>query len=257
MIGEQREQRTPGQPRQHGPNGTLRRVPAHAAKGQAVLAERSLAAPVFELEQVVVKPEPPLKRALDLALSGAMLVASAPVWLAIAAAIKHEDSGPVFYRQQRWGRYGNQFEVLKFRTMVVDSDRRYGVQQASEDDDRVTRIGRLLRRMGLDELPQMLNIFRGEMSLVGPRALATAERDRDGHPLEYQLSPGFAKRLAVRPGLTGIATIYLPKDASPRRKFKVDLLYVERQSVWLDLRLIAMSFWISFRGKWETRGRKV
>jgi lipopolysaccharide/colanic/teichoic acid biosynthesis glycosyltransferase len=254
MIGERRSAEQMGQ---RGPNGTLRRAPAQAANGPAGLTERSLAAPAFGAEQVVVKPEPPLKRALDLALSGAMLVASAPVWLAIAAAIKREDGGPVFYRQQRWGRQGSQFEVLKFRTMVVDSDRRYGVQQASEDDDRVTRIGRLLRRMGLDELPQLLNIFRGEMSFVGPRALATAERDRDGRPLEYQLSPGFAKRLAVRPGLTGIATIYLPKDASPRRKFKVDLLYVERQAVWLDLRLIAMSFWISFRGKWETRGRKV
>lgn len=204
--------------------------------------------------RVAVRREPRLKRPLDLLLSGAMLAASAPVWVAIALAIKLEDGGPVLYRQERWGRGGAKFAVLKFRSMVVGADR---LRQAAEDDARITRVGRFLRAFGLDELPQLLNIFRGEMSFVGPRALAVGERDREGVPLDYERLPGFAERLSVRPGLTGLATIYLPKDASPRRKFAVDALYVRRLSFWLDVRLIALSFWISVRGRWETRGAKL
>ena len=204
-----------------------------------------------------LRAEPLLKRPLDLALSGAMLLASAPVWGLIALAIKLQDGGPVLYRQERWGRGGTRFQVLKFRTMVADADRRVGVRQAAEGDRRITRVGRFLRACGLDELPQLLNIFRGEMSFVGPRALATGERDKDGNPLDYEQMPGFRTRVSVRPGLTGLATIYLPKDASARRKFRADLLYIRKLSFWLDLRLILVSFWISFRGKWETRGGKV
>jgi lipopolysaccharide/colanic/teichoic acid biosynthesis glycosyltransferase len=201
--------------------------------------------------------EPLLKRPLDLLLAISMLVVSAPVWLAIAIAIKLEDGGPVFYRQERWGRGQTRFQVLKFRSMVPNSDRDFGVRQATADDRRVTRVGRFLRASGLDELPQLLNIVRGEMSFVGPRALATNERDRDGVPIAYETTPGFALRLMVRPGLTGLATVYLPKDASSRLKFRTDLVYVRRLSFWLDLRLIGLSFWISFRGKWETRSSKV
>ena len=204
-----------------------------------------------------IKPEPRLKRPLDLALASAMLLVSSPAWAAIALAIKLEDGGPVFYHQERWGRAGHLFRVKKFRTMIADSDRKFGVRQASVGDARITRVGRLLRAMGLDELPQILNIWRGEMSFVGPRALATGERDRDGNPLAYDQLPGFAERLSVRPGLTSFATIYLPKDASSDRKFAADLVYVQSQSFAIDLRLIALSIWISFRGKWETRGSKV
>jgi lipopolysaccharide/colanic/teichoic acid biosynthesis glycosyltransferase len=113
-----------------------------------------------------------------------------------------------------------------------------------------------MRACGMDELPQLVNIFRGEMSFVGPRALAVNERDQDGNQMRYENLPHFVDRVSVRPGLTGIATIYLPKDASAPRKFRADLLYVRRLSFWLDVRLIFLSFWISFRGKWETRGRK-
>ncbi len=202
------------------------------------------------------RKEPLLKRPLDVALSSAMLVATAPLWAAIGLAIRMEDGGPVFYRQERWGRGGRQFAVLKFRTMRPDAERQFGVRQAAEGDERVTRVGRVLRACGLDELPQLVNIFRGEMSFVGPRALATTERGQDGEPLAYERLPEFATRVSVRPGLTGLATIYLPKDAAARRKFRVDLLYVRKLSLWLDLRLIGLSFWISFRGKWETRGNK-
>ena len=112
--------------------------------------------------------------------------------------------------------------------------------------------------MGLDELPQLLNILWGEMSFVGRRSLAIGEivKDEKGRVVKYEDIPGFWERLRVRPGLTGLATIYIPKDATPRRKFRYDLLYIRKQSFWIDLRLITLSFWISFRGKWETRGKK-
>ncbi|MBV9170093.1 MAG: sugar transferase [Chloroflexi bacterium] len=201
--------------------------------------------------------EPLLKRPFDFTLAALMLVVSAPVWAVIAAAIKLEDRGPIFYRQERWGRHQKRFHVLKFRSMIQNSDRDFGVLQARIGDRRVTRVGRVLRATGLDELPQVLNILRGEMSFVGPRPLATNEKDSDGRLIAYERTPGFALRLMVRPGLTGLATVYLHKDAPSRRKFRTDLVYVRRISFWLDLRLVALSFWISFRGKWETRSNKV
>ncbi len=203
--------------------------------------------------------EPLLKRPLDVALSFIMMVLSLPVSIPIALAIKLEDGGPVFYRQERWGRNGTRFRAYKFRTMVPDSDKKFGIRQAAENDPRITRVGRLLRAMGLDELPQIINIFSGDMSFVGPRSLAVGEivRDEDGNTVDYEDVPGFRERLQVRPGLTCLAVIYIPKDSAPRRKFQYDLLYIKRQSFGLDLRLITLSFWISFRGRWETRGRKV
>jgi len=203
---------------------------------------------------VPIAADPPSKRALDLALAGLMLLCSAPVWPVVALAIKLEDRGPVFYAQERWGRGGGTFRVRKFRTMIQHA----GLRPAEQGDRRITRVGRLLRACGMDELPQLLNIWRGEMSFVGPRALAVGEqlRDASGTQMSYESVPGFWGRLAVRPGLTSIATIYIPKDAPPRRKFRYDRLYIRHQSLLIDLRLIVLSFWISFRGKWEARGRK-
>lgn len=207
---------------------------------------------------VAPRPIPIAKRALDLFMATAGLVLSAPIWLAIALAVKLDDRGPVFYKQKRWGRGAEVFTLLKFRTMVPDSDTRFGIRIAAEDDDRVTRVGRVLRATGMDELPQFLSILRGHMSFVGPRALAVGEvvDQPDGSELFYEAVPGFKKRLQVQPGLTGLATIYLPKDASPARKLEQDLVYIEEWSFWGDLKLILLSFWISFRGKWETRREK-
>jgi len=203
--------------------------------------------------------EPLLKRPLDILISSIMLLLSAPVSIFIAIAIKLEDGGPVFYRQQRWGRLGNKFMVLKFRTMIADADKIYGLKQAQENDRRITRVGRILRATGLDELPQIINILCGEMSFVGPRALAVGEIifDKNGGRIKYENTPGFHQRQAARPGLTSLATIYIPKDSPAHRKFRYDLYYIRKLSFGLDLRLIALSFWISFRGKWETRQRKV
>jgi lipopolysaccharide/colanic/teichoic acid biosynthesis glycosyltransferase len=198
------------------------------------------------------------KRAFDVALSGAGLVASAPLWAMIAALVKLEDGGPVFYGQERSGLNGVPFHVYKFRSMIPDAESGVGALQASEHDPRVTRVGRLLRATAMDELPQLWNIFRGDMSFTGPRALRPGEIETTGSGREERLEdvPGFAARASVRPGLTGIAQIFAPRDIPRRAKFRYDRLYVRRQSFWLDLRLIALSFWITARGAWEVRDAK-
>ena len=203
--------------------------------------------------------EPIIKRIMDLFFAGVMIVLAFPVSIAIVLAITIEDGGPVFYRQARWGRKGRKFRALKFRTMVAHSDQLYGIRPAEENDHRITKVGRLLRNMGLDELPQIIHIITGEMSFVGPRSLAVGEiiKDENGKIIRYEDMPIFWERLKVRPGLTSLATIYLPKDSSPYRKFRYDLLYIRKQSSWLDLRLILLSFWISFQGNWETRKNKI
>jgi rhamnosyl/mannosyltransferase len=199
------------------------------------------------------------KRLLDLGLSTAGLVGSAPLWGLAALAIKLEDAGPVFYPQERWGRHGRPMRVLKFRTMIPEANPTGVTVQAAAGDPRVTRVGRLLRATAFDEIPQLLNIWRGEMSFVGPRALPINERQqREDEPdLPDERIPGFRERLQVTPGLTGIAQIWAPRDVPRRQKFRYDLLYVRRQSLWLDLRLILLSFWITFRGAWERQGRKL
>lgn len=198
-----------------------------------------------------------MKRAFDVALAGAGLLISLPLWLVFGAAIKLEDGGPVFYSQPRVGVRGRIFEALKFRSMHANAESGIGAVQAVENDPRVTRVGRFMRRTAMDELPQLWNIFRGDMSFVGPRALRAGEVDTSGTNLiQIDRIPGYAARTAVRPGLTGIAQIYAPRDVPRRQKFRYDRIYVRRQSIWLDLRLILLSFWISFLGTWESRGRK-
>lgn len=211
--------------------------------------------------QVLSEPQPAVlpvtKRAFDIALSGTGLLLSAPVWAVAAVLIKLEDGGPVFFRQERVGTRGRPFTVLKFRSMVPDAERD-GPLQATAGDARVTRIGRLMRATAMDELPQLVNIFRGDMSFVGPRALRPGEIDAigDGRLVALEEIAGYAARTAVQPGLTGIAQIYAPRDIARRQKFRYDLVYVKRRSFWLDLRLILLSFWISLRGTWEHRERK-
>ena len=198
------------------------------------------------------------KRALDLALSGFGVLLSAPLWALIAAAIKIDTRGPVFYGQPRVGEGGRIFRVLKLRSMIDDAEKDTGPLPAGEDDQRVTRVGRVLRATAMDELPQLWNIFLGDMSVVGPRALRPEEIDIDsaGRPVPLQAIPGFAARSAIPPGLTGIAQIYARRDVSRRQKFRFDRLYIRRQSMLLDVRLILLSFWITARGTWEAREKK-
>jgi lipopolysaccharide/colanic/teichoic acid biosynthesis glycosyltransferase len=203
-------------------------------------------------------PTPLSKRAFDVLLSGVGLLLALPVGVFIAVAVKLADGGPVFFSQERVGKGGRAFRGYKFRSMVPDADKKFGTLQAGEDDPRVTTVGRLLRKTAMDELPQLWNIFRGDMSFVGPRALATHEVEirGDGRSIRLEDIPGFAERHEVIPGLTGIAQIFAPRDIPRRHKFRYDRLYVRNQSLWLDIQLILVSFWITFRGKWEVRGDK-
>ena len=198
------------------------------------------------------------KRAFDVFLSAAGLLLSAPVWLVIAFAISVEDGGPVFFAQDRTGKFGRTFRALKFRSMHPDAEAGSGAIQATAGDPRVTRVGRLLRATAMDELPQLWNILRGDMSFVGPRALRPGEIEAEGSGRLVRLEdvPGFEHRITVRPGLTGLAQIYAPRDVPRRQKFRYDKVYVRRRSWMLDVRLILLSFWISFLGTWEARGRK-
>lgn len=208
---------------------------------------------------IPVRPVPPAKRALDVVLSGAMLLLSAPIWAALAALVKLEDGGPVFFGQHRVGEGGRLFRALKFRSMIPNAEAAVGALQASEHDPRVTRTGRIMRATAMDELPQLWNIFRGDMSFVGPRALRPDEIETggDGRLVAMEEIPGYVERHSVRPGLTGIAQIFAPRDIPRRYKFKYDQIYIARQGFWFDLRLILLSFWITFRGKWEHRGSKI
>jgi lipopolysaccharide/colanic/teichoic acid biosynthesis glycosyltransferase len=199
-----------------------------------------------------------VKRAFDMALAGAGLVLSAPLWAAFAAAIKLEDGGPIFFTQDRVGLGGRTFTALKFRSMRPDAEAATGAIQATEHDPRVTAIGRFMRATAMDELPQLWNIFRGDMSFVGPRALRPGEIEADsgGRLTKLEDVPGFEHRIKVRPGLTGIAQVYARRDLPRRHKFRYDRVYVNRGTFALDVRLILLSFWISVQGTWEVRGRK-
>ena len=224
--------------------------------------ERMITRTVDLYRAVAAEPPPllssPLKRAFDVALSGLGLILSAPVWAFAAALIKLEDGGPVFFRQQRVGQNGRVFTVLKFRSMVVHAGQDHGLRQAAPGDARITRIGRLMRATAMDELPQLVNIFKGDMSFVGPRALMPGEIETagDGRLIPMEDIEGYRERTAVQPGLTGIAQIYAARDVTRRHKFRYDRVYVKRRSFWLDIRLILLSFWISMRGTWEHRQRK-
>ena len=199
-----------------------------------------------------------MKRAFDMALAGAGLLVSAPLWAIFAALIKIVDGGPIFFTQERVGLGGHPFTTLKFRSMRPDAEAATGAVQATEHDPRVTSIGRFMRATAMDELPQLWTIFRGDMSFVGPRALRPGEIEAgsDGRLVPLEEVPGFEHRIKVRPGLTGIAQVYARRDLPRRQKFRYDRLYVETRSWGLDLRLILLSFWISFLGRWEVRGRK-
>jgi lipopolysaccharide/colanic/teichoic acid biosynthesis glycosyltransferase len=199
-----------------------------------------------------------LKRGFDATLAGVGLILSAPLWAVFAALIRLEDGGPIFFRQDRVGLGGRPFDALKFRSMRPDAEALTGAIQASEDDPRVTRIGRFMRATAMDELPQLWNILRGDMSFVGPRALRPGEIEAgaDGRLTRLEEVPGFEHRIKVRPGLTGLAQVYAPRDVPRRQKFRYDRLYVNRRTWCLDLRLILLSFWISVLGTWEARGRK-
>ena len=179
------------------------------------------------------------KRIFDLIFSILILVVLSPVMLVSVIAIKLEDGGPVLFKQKRLTIDGKEFYVYKFRSMVVDAEK-YGPQLAREDDDRITRTGRVLRKYRIDELPQLFNILRGEMSVVGPRP------ERPELAKEYEKSmPEFEFRLQVKAGRTGYAQVTGLYDTLPYDKLKMDLMYIENYSIFLDLRILLMTLKIA------------
>ena len=182
---------------------------------------------------------PAFKRTLDLLLGLVIGLLSLPVIVVMAVVVKLTSRGPVIYSQRRLGLDGLEFFIYKIRTMYEDAEIRGGAQWATEHDPRVTPIGRFLRKSHLDELPQLWNILRGEMSLVGPRP----ERPEFIVQLEVAI-PHYRERLSVRPGVTGLAQIQLPADVdliSVRRKLSCDLFYVERLGFWMDFRILLVT----------------
>ena len=181
------------------------------------------------------------KRAMDIAIGFCGCVIAAPVMLVIAAAIKLYDGGPVFYSQERITKDGRPFQIYKFRSMIVESEKR-GARLASEHDDRITPVGKVIRRLHVDELPQLFNVLVGDMSFVGPRP------EREEITREYEQSiPQFRFRLKVKAGLTGYAQVYGQYNTVPYDKLKLDLTYIENYSLWLDLKLILLTVKILFQ----------
>lgn len=182
-----------------------------------------------------------VKRAFDIIISGCAIVLTAPIMLVIALIIKLYDKGTVFYRQVRLTRDGKEFMIYKFRSMRADAEEE-GAQLASKDDDRVTPVGRILRNLHLDELPQLFNVFVGDMSMVGPRP------ERPEIFEKYaELIPEFDFRLKVKAGLTGYAQVYGKYNTTPIDKLKLDLIYIQEYSYWMDIKLLLMTFRIVFR----------
>ena len=176
------------------------------------------------------------KRILDIVSAGILLLLSSPLFIIFALAIHFEDKGPVFYRQKRLTRDGEVFDILKFRTMRTDAEKDGIARLAGEHDDRITRIGHILRATRLDELPQVLNILHGEMSMVGPRP----ERPEIAAEYEKEI-PEFSMRLKVKAGLTGYAQIYGMYNTTHYDKLKLDLSYNRNYSFFQDLKLIFMT----------------
>ncbi len=186
------------------------------------------------------------KRAFDLAVISIACILLFPLWLIIwtlvPLAIRLEDRGPVFYAQERVGRGGERFKVLKFRTMIQDAESLTGQVLAAEDDPRLTRVGKILRKLHLDEMPQVINIVRGEMSLVGPRPERPALAEQFSREV-----PGFSERLRVRPGIAGLAQVRGSYWTDPGYKLKYDNLYIETMSPWLDCKLLVLAVWVAIK----------
>ncbi len=179
-----------------------------------------------------------IKRIFDIAASLTLLVLSAPFWMLAIGLIKWDDNGPFFYMQERVGRDGRVFKLLKFRTMKVDAEKETGPVWARSNDNRRTRVGHFLRRWNLDELPQILNVLRGEMSLVGPRP----ERPHFVRQFRENI-PRYMARHRIKSGITGWAQVHgLRGNTSIRERIKYDLYYMENWSLFLDLEILFMTF---------------
>lgn len=182
-----------------------------------------------------------IKRIFDIIFSLIAIVALLPLWLVVGVWIAVSSPGGVFFRQRRTGYRGREFDLLKFRSMYVNKNA--DSEQATKGDPRITRVGQILRKSSLDELPQLLNVLKGDMSIIGPRPHMLA------HTEYYsRLIPEYMRRHEMRPGLTGYAQILGYRGATPRledmeRRVRADIEYVDRFSLWLDLKIFAVTLW--------------
>ena len=186
-----------------------------------------------------------LKRLLDILVSLVGLILTSPLWLIFAILIKIEDKGPVFFKQKRMTKNNREFEIIKFRTMKVNVENR----SATKNDDRITKVGKVLRKIRLDELPQILNILKGDMSVVGPRP----EMLENVNAYTEEM-PEFALRLRVKAGLTGYAQIYGKYNTSPKDKLILDLMYIENFNIFLDIKLILQTVMVFLKIDDSTEG---
>lgn len=182
-----------------------------------------------------------VKRFLDLLIAIPMFIVASPIMLIVAIAIKSYDGGPALYKQERCTLNGKSFMICKFRSMIVNAEGDGKARLASKNDNRITPVGEFIRKTRLDELPQLINIIKGEMSIVGPRP------ERPEIIAEYEKTiPEFACRLKVKGGLTGYAQIYGKYNTTPYDKLKMDMMYIQNYSLWLDIQLILMTLKIMF-----------
>ena len=181
-----------------------------------------------------------MKRLFDVLFSLLAIVCLSPLFVLLALAVRFESEGPVFYRQPRVGRRGKLFQILKFRSMVINADQ-LGPYYTVPGDKRVTSVGHFLRKTSLDELPQLLNVFWGEMSVVGPRPDVPAQK-------ALYSEGDWLKRMSVRPGITGLAQAVLRSSASDDKRRSLDLEYIDRASFWFDIKILWMTLRTVLKG---------
>jgi lipopolysaccharide/colanic/teichoic acid biosynthesis glycosyltransferase len=187
-----------------------------------------------------------MNRALDVAIASAGLVAASPVLGAAILAVKLEDGGPMLYRQRRVGKDGEEFELLKLRTMVPGAEKLGAGFAIDRDDPRITRAGRILRRLSIDELPQLWNVLRGDMCVIGPRPTLAYQVER--------YTPRQRRRLEVKPGLTGWAQVHGRASLPWDERIELDIWYVEHRSARVDLAILARTPLALFRGTYKGAG---
>ena len=183
------------------------------------------------------------KRLLDIVASLLGLIIGIPLLIIFGVAIKIEDKGPIFYKQERLGLKGRRFYVYKLRSMRINAESIGGAQWAQKDDPRITKVGKFIRKTRIDEIPQLYNILIGDMSLIGPRP----ERPELTYQFEQEI-PGFMYRLSIKPGLTGWAQVNGGYDITPEEKLVFDKEYIENKSILLDLKIILMTIKVVLTG---------
>lgn len=172
------------------------------------------------------------KRLFDIVFSLTLLIVAVPLIFIFGILIKLESNGSIFYKQDRVGLYGKTFTLVKLRSMYIDAEKN-GARWASKNDSRVTRVGKFIRLTRIDELPQILNVLRGEMSIIGPRP------ERPGFTYQFEGEiPGFIKRVSVKPGLTGWAQVNGGYDITPEEKYKFDMFYINNRNTFMDIKIL-------------------